>query len=91
MEAKQNKEAIMANLNMESMKYADLLDFVNNKGRDFLCTDEYKKTIYPILQRKYKDEGFAESRKKRISEKRKLSNEIKKSTLSTGVPVGLFL
>ncbi len=66
--------------------YAELMEFVAEKGKEYLTTEEYK-ALYPILVAKYKSEGHAAKRKTI----RKWRSDIKRETIQSGIPVGLFL
>lgn len=57
---------------------------------DLYSSDEYK-AIYAEMTAAYKSEGLNSKYNRMISNKRKMTTMIKKSTIETGIPMGLFV
>ncbi len=66
--------------------YAELLAFVASQPADYRTTAEYA-AIYPVLAAKYASEGH-QARRAAI---RRWRADVKRATIETGCPVGLFL
>jgi len=54
------------------MKYYNYIQNKIKNDKNYYCTDEYK-SLYPIMMKLYKEEGFEEKRNNRIKRNRQIS------------------